>query len=183
MKKKKVFLIVIALCTILSVGVGITVAYLMSKSQEIENTFTYGDVNIELRESPTGQYIMLPGTDIAKDPTVIVKAPSEACWIFLKINKTSNFEQYMTYTLAEGWTSLPGEVDIYYRQMDKAKEDVSLPILTENVVSVNENITEEELEVMSTNPKLTYTAYAIQMAEIPAVDKAWEFMKNEMEVQ
>ncbi|MBS6457766.1 MAG: hypothetical protein KH544_07255 [Firmicutes bacterium] len=55
-------------------------AYLTSKTQVITNTFTVGNINIELTETkPENQQAkIIPGVDIVKDPKVTVKANSEA---------------------------------------------------------------------------------------------------------
>ena len=68
-------LIGILICTSV---IGGTVAWLVDKTDEVTNTFTYGDVNIDLDETDTGkdgdgddttnEYEMMPGETIIKDP-------------------------------------------------------------------------------------------------------------------
>lgn len=75
--------LLLTLCAVLLVAVSVlgTMAYLTSKTQVITNTFTVGNINIELTETKPGnqQAKIIPGVDIVKDPKVTVKANSEAC--------------------------------------------------------------------------------------------------------
>lgn len=75
--------LLLTLCAVLLVAVSVpgTMAYLTSKTQVITNTFTVGNINIELTETkPENQQAkIIPGVDIVKDPKVTVKANSEAC--------------------------------------------------------------------------------------------------------
>lgn len=183
MKRKHTLFIVLAIFSIIAASLGITIAYLVSQSGEVENTFTVGDVSIVLTESHAERYLMLPGTDIPKNPTITVDAVSDACWLFFKIDKSSDFDRYMTYTPEEGWSALSGESNLYYREVNASKNNQRFPLLTENKVSVKDTVTEEELDALDNKPYLTFTAYAIQRAEIPTPELAWELMMKEMEGQ
>ena len=183
MKKKHTLLAVLAIFSVIATSVGITIAYLVSRSAEVENSFTVGNVSITLTESYSERYLMLPGTDIPKNPTITVDAISDACWLFFKIQKSSDFDRYVTYTLREGWLALPGETDIYYRTVDNSESDLHFPLLAEDKVSVKDTVTEEELDALDQKPYLTFTSYAIQRAEIPTPELAWELMMKEMEGQ
>ena len=78
--------LLLTLCAVLLVAVSVpgTMAYLTSKTQVITNTFTVGNINIELTETKpeskpeSKQAKIIPGVDIEKDPKVTVKANSEA---------------------------------------------------------------------------------------------------------
>ena len=82
--KKKTLALVLALTLLVAGVVGGTLAWLTDQTAEVKNTFTVGDINIGLTET-TADYKMIPGNTIAKDPTVTVKANSEACWLFVKV--------------------------------------------------------------------------------------------------
>ena len=77
----KTFIVMLALMLVIGCAVGGTVAWLTQKTDAVVNTFTYGDINIELTETkPENQQAkIIPGVDIVKDPKVTVKANSEAC--------------------------------------------------------------------------------------------------------
>ena len=77
--------------------VGTTLAFLVDKTDPIVNTFTVGNVDIELTETDgngnnvTGnEYKLIPGHTYTKDPTVTVKKGSEACWLFVKVDPANN---------------------------------------------------------------------------------------------
>ena len=86
---KKVFAMLLALALVIGCGIGGTIAWLMSNTGTITNTFTSSDLTITLTESkPDNQTAkMVPGAVIAKDPTVTVKGSSEDCYVFVKIEK------------------------------------------------------------------------------------------------
>ena len=185
--KKKITITII--CAVLSCVclIGTTFAWLTAKTDPITNTFTVGDINITLKETKgtevTGgrQFKMLPGNDIDKDPTVTVKAGSEACWLFVKIDKSANFGTYMTYTVdttAGNWTlysETTTEV-VYYREVAATDIDLPFEIIKGNKVTVLSSVTKDMLEAAKTNaPTITFTAYAVQYHDdkIDTADEAW----------
>lgn len=110
--KKKAIALVVALVLALCCVVGGTFAWLIAETGAVKNTFTYGDINITLTETTGSEYKMVPGNDISKDPTVTVKAGSEACWLFVEIveggsvtigESTYTFDDFLTYAIASGW--------------------------------------------------------------------------------
>lgn len=101
---KKLVIAVVALALALLCAIGGTLAYLVAKSNTVTNTFTYGDINIALKESDNLDLKMIPGKAITKDPKVTVLEDSEACWLFVKVEESENFDTFMTYAIAEGWT-------------------------------------------------------------------------------
>lgn len=173
--KKKVTITII--CAVLSCVclIGTTFAWLTAKTDPITNTFTVGDINITLTETEA-TYKMLPGNDITKDPKVTVTKGSEDCWLFVKIEKSANFGDYMTFTVASGWTELTAGSGVYYRQVD-ANESADQPfnVLDGNKVSVLESVTKAQLETAKTNaPTLTFTAYAVQRdSNVDTAAEAW----------
>lgn len=180
MKKRTALVsVILAACILLAAGVGVTVAYLVSKSLTLDNTFTLGNVGITLTETPTEGYMILPGAEIPKDPTVTVKGGSDACWLFFKAEASSDFGSYMTYSVAEGWTPLEGEPNVYYRSVEKTVGDLSFGIIRDNSVSVRETVTEEELGIIHNKPTLSFRAYAVQRAEISSAEEAWDILKEE----
>ena len=110
MKKKRISL-VMALVLVLTCVIGGTLAYLTAKTNSVTNTFTVGNIDITLAETTT-DYKMVPGNTIAKDPTVTVNAGSEACWLFVKIEESTNpkLDDYISYSIATCWTKLESGV-------------------------------------------------------------------------
>lgn len=173
------------LAVVLVIGcvAGGTVAYLVSKPQAIVNTFTVGDINAELNENTT-TYHIVPGVDIEKDPVATVKAKSEDCYLFVKIEET-NWPTVMNgdahkvdYKIAAGWTKLEDvEGVVYYREVDNnAAADQSFQILDGNKVTVSDTLTKTDVEAIKAKgePKLTFTVYAVQKAGVNTAADAWK---------
>lgn len=159
---------------ILTLGVGATVAYLVSSPQTVQNTFTVGSVGITLTETTGPQYKMAPGAPVKKDPTVTVKAGSESCWLFVKVEESGNLHAFCSYQLQEGWTGLAGHPGIYYRAVESTAKDAAFPVLKDNRLLVYDTVTEEQLNAVTVNPTLKFTAYAIQSNGLDSVHDAWQ---------
>lgn len=171
--KKKTLALVLALTLLVAGVVGGTLAWLTDQTAEVKNTFTVGDINIGLTET-TADYKMVPGNTIAKDPTVTVKANSEACWLFVKVTKSENLDTFITYAIAEGWTALPGVDGVYYREVPASAADQTFSVLAGDAVTVKSDVTRAMLETAKTDaPTLTFKAYAIQRDHFATADAAW----------
>ena len=177
----------LALCAVLLVAVSVlgTMAYLTSKTQVITNTFTVGDINIELTETKpeSKQAKIIPGVDIEKDPKVTVKKDSEACWLFVEVKEEGTFvANKVTYSIADGWTALPGVDGVYYREVAAVTADTDFYVLKGNetykygVVIVSDELAKDEVDTITdgNQPKLTFTAYAVQKEGIDTAAAAWE---------
>lgn len=171
--KKKV-LSIVAVVLVLCCAIGGTLAWLTDKTGPVVNTFTVGDINIELTETTTN-YKMVPGNTITKDPKVTVKANSEACWLFVKVEKSANFDSFMTYDMADGWTKLPSVTGVYYREVAATTAATDFSVLQGNSVSVKDTVTKADLNALTQNtfPTLTFTAYAVQKDNVNSAADAW----------
>lgn len=171
--KKKV-LSIVAVVLVLCCAIGGTLAWLTDKTNPVVNTFTVGDINIELKETTTN-YKMVPGNTITKDPKVTVKANSEACWLFVKVEKSSNFDSFMTYEMANGWTALPDVTGVYYREVAATTAATEFSVLKDNSVLVKDSVTKTMLNGLgeTTFPTLTFTAYAVQKDNVATATDAW----------
>ena len=169
--KKKALALVLALTLLVAGVVGGTLAWLTDQTAEVKNTFTVGDINIGLTETTT-DYKMVPGNTIAKDPTVTVKANSEACWLFVKVTESTDLKDFITYAIAEGWTEL--EAGVYYREVPASAADQTFSVLAGDAVTVKSDVTRTMLETAKTDaPTLTFQAYAIQKDHFATADAAW----------
>ena len=171
--KKKTLALVLALTLLVAGVVGGTLAWLTDQTAEVKNTFTVGDINIGLTET-TADYKMVPGNTIAKDPTVTVKANSEACWLFVQVTKSENLDTFISYDIADDWTALPGVDGVYYREVPASTADQTFSVLADDAVTVKSNVTKTMLETAKTDaPTLTFKAYAIQKDHFATADAAW----------
>lgn len=171
MKKTRKALL-LGVCAVLLVTASVlgTIAYLTDKTETITNTFTVGNVDIDLKETKN-DFKMVPGNTIDKDPKVTVEAGSEDCYLFVKLEKSANFDTYLTYEMAEGWTALENVSGVYYRN---AKAGDNFSVLKNDKVTVKSEVTTEQMNVAETTmPTLTITAYACQSANVADAATAW----------
>lgn len=164
--KKKIAISIVAVALVLCCAIGGTLAWLTDKTGPVVNTFTVGDININLAET-TSDYKMVPGNTIAKDPKVTVKANSEDCYLFVKVTKSGNFDQFLTYEMADGWTQYEGTTDVWYREVAASNANQEFEVLKDSKVTVNGTVTKEMMTSSDfTNPTLTFKAAAVQTANL-----------------
>lgn len=162
--KKKSLALLLAIALVVVGAVAGTVAWLTDQTPSVTNTFTTSDINIELKETKNN-FQMIPGWNIEKDPKVTVKAGSEACYLFVKLEKSTNFDTFMTYEMADGWEALPEAPGVYYREVAAATADTTFEVLKGNQVTVKDEVTKAQMNDLTadTYPTLTVTAYASQL--------------------
>ncbi len=162
--KKKGLAMVLALVLLAVCAVSGTLAWLTAKSDTVVNTFTTSDIKVELTET-NETYKMVPGYDIHKDPKAKVLAGSEECYLFVKLDKSQNFDTFLTYEMAEGWTLVPSETNVYFRKVLTADIGTAYSVLANDQVTVKGEVTKAMMDGLTTEtlPKLTVTAYASQL--------------------
>ncbi len=205
---RRTLTLTLALVLSLGAATGGTLAWLVDQTDPVKNTFTYGDVHIDLQEtdesdpaiggvddgdgnSRTNTYKMMPGKVISKRPWVTVFQGTEDCYVFVQIEESANFDDFMTYEAAEGWLPLEGVENVYYREVnaaDVAAANAEYEVLKDNVVKVKDSVTTEMLRALDQNgiadyPTLTFTAYAVQrdaaVESIGTPARAWATMQAE----
>ena len=185
---KKTIVLILAIVLLLTAAVAGTVACLQYRTDTITNTCTVSKVDIDLTETKNldanGNFEvqLIPGNVYEKDPKVIVKANSEECYLYVKIEKINNPDTYLTYTdNLDGWTPLEGVENVYYRVVTKSASDQDWNLLVGNNVTVKTTVDNHALAGMYNSdgtvnsdnlPQLKYTAYAIQKANTGADAKA-----------
>lgn len=160
---------------------GATYALLATFTREVNNTFTIGDITLTLTDGGEDYRYLTPGRSIERTPRVTVAEGSEPCWLFVRLDKTAGFDEYLTFTVAEGWTRLGGYEGLYYREVDARDGAASFGILAEDAVTVREDLTAERMSAVTAQPMLTFSAYAIQKQGIDEVGEAWIFIRLEVE--
>lgn len=193
---KKKLTTVLAIVLVVALSVAGTYAYLTDKTATIKNTFTVGNVNIDLTETwntdtnndgkaDAWKMQLIPGTSAVKDPTVTVKANSEKCYLFVKFEEKNSPTTYLTYTStlkAPDWQQLEGESNVWYRVVNKAPTDTSFVLLQAddegNMVTVKDTVTNTNMTAAS-KAELVYTAYACQYEGFENnAAGAWDAVKN-----
>lgn len=188
--KKKTFVIVLCVALVTALAAGGAIAWLTATTPAVVNTFTVGKIAITLAETTGASYKMLPGSELAKDPIVTVTADSEDCWLFVKIAEADNTfaeaatKKFVNYAVATGWTQGDGTTipaDVYYREVAAAAADQPFQVLAGSVTNTDGCITiSADLDgrfSLSTGaptlPSLTFTAYAVQKANVATAAAAW----------
>lgn len=83
MKRK---IAVAAIATLALTATITTFAYLTAQTDVLENTFTVGDIAIDLTETYAQGSKIYPGANISKTPVVTVKANSEPSYVYVSID-------------------------------------------------------------------------------------------------
>lgn len=144
--KKKLTAVALIVCMLAIMLVGASLAYFTDEDQ-VENTFTVGNVKIDLYETKDGKKIdegiffadaIVPGREFVKDPTIDVEDGSQDAYVFLDmtINK--------------------------YKSL--------FPVMAQDAVADTEiEYTAEQLEKCMVDDKFSTKAFLAQMKETPAV--------------
>lgn len=179
--------LVALLAVVLVIGcvAGGTFAWLTQTTQEVTNTFTYGNINITLTETPR-DYKIIPGATIDKDPKVTVLANSEDCYLFVKVEKGANWPSYLHYSIADGWTQGKGTdgipTNVYYREVSNSTSAQEFYVLAGTTGHANGIVTVDTTLDKATvdqaikdgfRPTLTFTAYAVQKDGSASAAEAW----------
>ena len=179
MKKQNIFQNILILCLLILVTGRMAYAkYTSEIKQETFNVeFVAGDIKLIAIDS-NNEFVIVPGKTIEKDTKVTVKANSEACYIFVKLEKSNEFDTYMEYEIASKWTQLSGNNDIYYCEISKTINDTDYNIFSNNQIVVKEDVTKQNYEINNQNNlTLKFTAYAVQKtSEITNATDAWNFI-------
>lgn len=203
-----VLAISLAFVLVISCSVGATLAWLSDTSEEVTNVFTTSNIDIELTETDTDpaldgnqyNYKMIPGWTIDKDPVVTVKAGSEDCYVFIKVDKSENLDKYIAYNIEPEWKLVPGQTNVYYVVCPDITADRNIKILapgskefdgvpyswSNNEVLTLPTVTKEMMNDINngkeTLPTLTFTAYASQYwknnTENFTPEQAWDNVKD-----
>lgn len=181
MKKVKKALLLV-LCAVLLVGASVagTVAYLTSQDVA-DNTFTVGQVKIELKEyevnSQTGlstetevdnlkDLELVPGRTIQKYPFIKVDADSETCWLFVKIE--NNLGDAVKINGLDNWIPVEGHEGYYqYNATVGAGQKV---VVFESITVAKDKTYADLNGIVSKQIKIT--AYAVQ-SEGVSLTEAW----------
>lgn len=194
MRGNRLFGVTAVLCILLAgLSAGASLAWLKSDTKSVRNRFTTGIVQIQLTETwntdkdadgkpDTWEGILVPGTTLIKDPVVTVPEDCLDSWIFVHLKETgwpieTSGESGIHYGLAEGWKPLPGNAEIYYREVDVCASERSFPVLTQNSLSVSETLTEQEMAARE-DTKLTVSAFAVQRAGFDTPVEAWALIAS-----
>lgn len=201
--KKRAIAIVLAAVLLIGAVVGGTIAWLFDTSDTVTNTFTVGDINITLTEtegtkvgdSETNRdFAFLPGDTLAKDPKITVAANSEACYVYVKIEKENNqigkINDIFDLQVASGWTQVTGKTNFWYKEVAATGSNPTEIYVLKGGDSTNNNgqvrisdkLTKEDvitINTADTKPAIKITAAAIQKSNLNSADNAFKKLPQE----
>ena len=178
--------VMLALTMVVGCAVDGTVAWLVSESESSVSTFTLGDININLTgESESQPLKIIPGVKIERSLKVTVEPNSEACWLFVKVEGANwshfpdaNGTAKVSYSVdvQDGWTALNNHPGVYYREVSAGDAQEGAMYVVNCNVTVSQMLTKAEVNSIAaeTQPKLSFTAYAVQRDGIDDAVRAWE---------
>lgn len=187
--------LLLTLCAVLLVAASVlgTMAYLTS-TDEVQNTFTVGQVQITLDEKDTDNstpdadrdkanaYHLLPGNEYEKDPTVHVNAVSEDSWIFVKVEngiaafeaatstEENGYKSISDQITANGWNPLDGVANVYYKPYTKSATGSDLIVFSNFKIADTANDLQGWATLKAT---VNITAYAVQKDGFDTASAAW----------
>ena len=189
--KKALLLTVCALVLVAATVMG-TLAYLTSQDN-VENTFTVGNLIIMLDEAKTNElgdpiegaarvhnnkYKLMPSEEYVKDPTVTVMNGSEASFVYVTVDNQlvgliGNLEDQIV--TANGWTKFTDKNDatVYYKAVNAvpaAGPALKLPVFAG--FTVDKDVTGPQISEYE-GAKITVNAYAIQQLNVGTAEEAW----------
>lgn len=165
---KRSYALILTMALLVGSVIGGTVAWLMDSTSTVTNTFTVGDINIDLWENEfvngglvdgkvefNDDYKIVPGTAQAKNPTVTIKGGSENSYVFVQVKEVNNSNpQYVKWAIAGGWTLLNNDVDngvyTYYLTYTTQDGDWDIAVLNEHRVSYPNTLTKEDINALYT---------------------------------
>ena len=170
----KAMVLMLAVVLLIGCVAGGTMAYLMTRSATVTNTFVAGNIGtLTLDETTGSSYTIIPGKNITKDPNVsyalaaandvgqvyIFVEISGGNWTYDSANNKFTAEE-LNWTVADGWTHLSDNV--FY--METSAAVTNKPIIADNTIAVASTITKgADIEAAATAATgLSFTAYAIQ---------------------
>ena len=182
--------VMLALTMVVGCAVDGTVAWLVSESESSVSTFTLGDININLTgESESQPLKIIPGVKIERSLKVTVEPNSEACWLFVKVEGANwshfpdaNGTAKVSYSVdvQDGWTALDNHPGVYYREVSAEAAQRGDAYDVNCNVTVSQMLTKAEVNSIAaeTQPKLSFTAYAVQRDGIGDAATAWTAANN-----
>lgn len=201
--KKKVFVTVLCAAALVVASVLGTMAYLTSKTADVTNTFTVGNVAITLDEAKTNEngdgtlvegaarvtannYKVIPGHTYTKDPIIHVTEGSENSYVFVKVTNDlagaeattveGGYQNIHDQIIANGWTELDGVAGVYYKaNVNALKAAIDLPVFQQ--FKAKDDLTKDNIGQFN-NKTIVVTGYAIQADGFDTALAAWNAVKD-----
>ena len=164
------------------------------KGEDSARVATFGDLVLEETGDFDGKAAMIiPGVNLKKQATVTFGSSEVSTYIFVQItapgwtkkddNETFSVEDYLSWSVADGWTYLEGTSHVYYRELAPntplEKADIIAPLTgSKDHILVSELITKDILTNLGKQDlTITLQATAIQSGGFASAKAAWDYLK------
>ena len=182
---KKKLTLVVSLLLVMALSIGGTLAYLTAQTDAVTNTFTIGNITISLAEKTTGDYKIVPGDTVEKDPSITVVKGSEKCYVYAFIDNALMLDNKVVATpnVAEtNWSVVKAEggktLYRYNTVVDASSADQPVAVFTQVTYS-GTDITAENIGLLN-NKTIIVDAFAHQsenttqdVADAAAIGHFW----------
>ena len=201
---RKLIAVAVLLALVIGCVAGGTLAWLLTKTDPLVNTFVSGDINIQMVEHKlnlqTGEHTepeewvdgqegieLLPGRTVYKDPTVVVKAGSEPCYVrvFMVVDYGEGmddvyegieaikkwFKYSSDWTIAHAWDEITGDtcghvIEFQYIGVATTDgDDTYLPAVFSSITipaDLDKNEQNEDMYYCLKEAELMFIAQAVQ---------------------
>lgn len=191
-KNKKLFILVALFLAVFAVGG--TLAYLTDTSDELTNTFTFGKVEIELKEDSwkaADATNLNPGKVLPKDPAVTVKSGSKDAYVFMEVEMPAQVNNKDVVTLGaidSGWKAIStnGNKTVYAYGSESSMTKVAAEASTSALfsqVTVNGNLKDADITAIGNDGvKIKVKACAIQADDLAETTPAaiWAALQSNL---
>lgn len=183
--RTRILLVAVASLLLVTMAVGGTMAWLQDSSDVVTNTFKGSELAIDMWEHPIEEdgktldadgeitktvdsYKMVPGVTLQKDPYAVVEKGSEPCYVFVVVEKSDNFDDFIetvNYN-TDDWKLVDGYKNVwaYQTKVEALEQEVATSSIldAENAIVVKTDLSTDDLDITANFPTLSFTAYAIQ---------------------
>lgn len=184
MKLNRKWILVMSLVLSLALATGSTLAYLTATTETKTNTFTLGNVEIELTEplyDAEPEHVLYPGAFAVKDPTITNTGRTPA-WVWMTLEIPTDVVNHIEMPLEPGWEKAEET------KVDAENKTTTITLLygdevapgAENAVTAFKKVTLAEDANLGTMEKfeIKVTGYAIQDSFDTIADAYAAFMRE-----
>lgn len=171
MKKLTKGLILVLCAAVLVAGSVMGTLAWLTAQDTITNTFTVGNIQIDLTEEAVNVHKLIPGAKITKNSKVTVINGSEKCYLFVKIENgitgveanSGEIKPVADQMMAKGWKLVAGKTNVYYYEgmIDATSGNVTQAVF--DYYAISEAAT--DLSDYD-NETVVVTAYALQATAV-----------------
>lgn len=175
------FLITAMTTAILS---GVYAGYSVTSSATV--TATVHNPHISLGVDGDNSGVIIPGGDIVLEnaPAVHLDKDSSPCYIFITIDRSDNFDNYLYFSLADGWYKYPDAEGVFFRINEEkitSDEGETYQVFRDNTLQVYRHLTRMDIATLGED-KATISVSATAIMKDATVDTAaaaWAAINNQ----